>query len=444
VQYFPGIDYLLRVLKDAATVVRPGGRVFLGDVRNLRLLSAFHASVQLYKAPATLTRTQLWARVQTHVSQERELFIDPDFFTALQQHVPGISRVEVQLKRGRHLNELTRFRYDVILHIGGEDASAAVPAMRDWQDHTLTLPAVRRRLEAGASTKLRVLRVPNARLASEVKTLELLGASEGPTTAQELRDAVHVAGASGIDPEEFWKLGRELGYDAEVRWSESGGDGYFDVEFRLPGLCPGQSRCGEARLSAEIDLRKSWGAYANDPLSGKAVRNLVPQLREYLKGKLPEHMAPSVFVVVDALPLSPNGKVDRRALPAPDSARSELHDAYVAPQGPVEEAVAAVWAEVLGLEKVGAHDNFFELGGHSLLATQVLSHLQQAFPVNIPLRRLFEKPTVANLARVIMESQDKSSHGLNGKAIEDNEYLLSKLAQLSDEEIDSLLSKELA
>jgi acyl carrier protein len=106
--------------------------------------------------------------------------------------------------------------------------------------------------------------------------------------------------------------------------------------------------------------------------------------------------------------------------------------------------VAAVWAQVLGLERVSAHDNFFELGGHSLLATQVLSHLQQAFPVNIPLRRLFEEPTVANLARIITESQDKSSHGLNGKSVEDGEQILSQLAQLSDEEIDSLLSQELA
>src|SRR5262249_40010563 len=191
------IDYLLRILRGAATAVRPGGRVFLGDVRNLRLLAAFHASVQLYKAPAALTRAQLWAQVQSHAGQEGELFIDPDFFTALRQHVPRISRVEVQLKRGRHLNELTRFRYDVVLHMGCEDAPAAVPAVRDWQDQALTLPAVRRLLEGGAAAGLSVLRVPNARLAPEVKALELLRASDGPATAQDLREALRAAGPSG-------------------------------------------------------------------------------------------------------------------------------------------------------------------------------------------------------------------------------------------------------
>jgi amino acid adenylation domain-containing protein len=444
VQYFPNIDYLLRVLTGAAAVVRPGGRVFLGDVRNLRLLSAFHASVQLYKAPAALTRDKLWARVQSYASQEKELFIDPGFFTALRQHVPGISRVEIQLKRGRHVNELTRFRYDVILHIGGEDVPAAVPAVRDWQDHSLTLPDVRHLLEEGKVADLSVLRVPNARLAPEMKTLELLRASEGPATAQELREALRAAGPSGVEPDDFWQLGRELGYDAEVRWSESGGEGYFDVDFRRSVPPPAQSRNGAAPLSVEIDRRKHLRAYANDPLGSKAIRNLVPQLREHLKGKLPEHMVPSAFVVLDALPLNPNGKIDRKALPAPDRSQPHREDTYVAPQGPVEETVAAVWTRVLGLERVGAHDNFFELGGHSLLATQVLSHLQQAFPVNIPLRRLFEEPTVANLARVITESQGKSSHGLNGKVVEDDEQILSQLAQLSDEEIDSLLSQELA
>ncbi len=241
VQYFPSIDYLLRVLIRTATVVRPGGRVFLGDVRNLRLLAAFHGSVQLYKAPAALTREQLWARVQTHVSQERELFIDPDFFTALPQQVPEISRVEIQLKRGRHSNELTRFRYDVILHIGGEDALAAMPEVRDWQEHALTLPAVRCLLEGGAAAGLSVLRVPNARLTCEVKTLELLRSSGGPVTAKELREALRSTGPPGVEPEEFWELGRELGYDVEVRWSGSGGDGCFDVDFRRPGPAPRQS-----------------------------------------------------------------------------------------------------------------------------------------------------------------------------------------------------------
>jgi amino acid adenylation domain-containing protein len=124
-------------------------------------------------------------------------------------------------------------------------------------------------------------------------------------------------------------------------------------------------------------------------------------LRSFLKEKLPEHMVPAVFVALDALPLLPNGKVDRRALPAPDRTRPELEKAFVAPRTPTEELLSAIWAQVLDIERVGIHDNFFDLGGHSLLATQVVSRIREFFQVELPLRRLFEFPTVAGLAESI-------------------------------------------
>lgn len=116
-------------------------------------------------------------------------------------------------------------------------------------------------------------------------------------------------------------------------------------------------------------------------------------LRHFLMEKLPDYMVPATIVMLEKLPLTPNGKVDRRALPAPDLSRSDV--GFVAPRTPTEEVLAAIYAEVLGLEKVGIDDNFFELGGHSLLATQVISRLREAFKMELPLRSLFEKPTVA-------------------------------------------------
>ena len=125
------------------------------------------------------------------------------------------------------------------------------------------------------------------------------------------------------------------------------------------------------------------------------------ELRRFLKEKLPDHMVPAVFVLLDALPLLPNGKIDRRALPAPDRSRPELDKAFVAPRTPTEELLAEIWTQLLDIERVGIHDNFFDLGGHSLLATQVVSRMREAFQVEIPLRRLFEVPTVAGLAESI-------------------------------------------
>ncbi|MEW6495759.1 MAG: amino acid adenylation domain-containing protein, partial [Cyanobacteriota bacterium] len=120
VQYFPSIDYLVRVLEGALKALAPGGFIFIGDVRNLQLLQAFHASVQLYQAEPSLTCEQLQQRVQMQMFQETELVIEPAFFKALKQYFPQISDVHIQLIRGRHHNEMTQFRYNVILHIGAE------------------------------------------------------------------------------------------------------------------------------------------------------------------------------------------------------------------------------------------------------------------------------------------------------------------------------------
>jgi amino acid adenylation domain-containing protein len=124
-------------------------------------------------------------------------------------------------------------------------------------------------------------------------------------------------------------------------------------------------------------------------------------LRNFLRDKLPEHMVPAVFVSLDALPLMPNGKTDRRALRAPDQSRPELDQAFLAPRSATEELLVDIWVELLGIERIGVHDNFFDLGGHSLLATQLVSRVREAFQVEIPVRRLFEAPTVAGLAESI-------------------------------------------
>ncbi|MGB7946975.1 MAG: amino acid adenylation domain-containing protein, partial [Candidatus Binatia bacterium] len=125
------------------------------------------------------------------------------------------------------------------------------------------------------------------------------------------------------------------------------------------------------------------------------------ELRSFLNEKLPEYMVPSVFVMLHALPLTANGKLDRRALPAPDPTRPELEQAFVAPKTPVEEVLVGIWSEVLGIEQIGILDNLFELGVHSLLATAVISRVRNAFGVQLTLRSLFEAPTVAGLAEQI-------------------------------------------
>jgi len=124
------------------------------------------------------------------------------------------------------------------------------------------------------------------------------------------------------------------------------------------------------------------------------------ELRNHLRSRLPAYMVPAAIVVLDKLPLTSSGKINRRALPAPDDSRPDLETHYVAPGTPIEEQLASIWAEVLGIDQIGIHDNFFALGGHSLLATRVVARISSALQVDLPLRKLFEAPTIAELAGV--------------------------------------------
>ncbi|MGI8501707.1 MAG: non-ribosomal peptide synthetase [Hassallia sp.] len=130
------------------------------------------------------------------------------------------------------------------------------------------------------------------------------------------------------------------------------------------------------------------------------LQSFVSLLCQFLKEKLPKYMVPRAYMVLESLPLTPNGKVDRRALPMPDTITFN-HQDYVAPRSQVEELLAQIWAKVLGKEQVGVHDNFFELGGHSLLATQLTSRIRDTFQIDLPVRNLFETPTVEQLAKYI-------------------------------------------
>ena len=127
----------------------------------------------------------------------------------------------------------------------------------------------------------------------------------------------------------------------------------------------------------------------------------IKELRDFLRPRLPDYMVPSAFVFLDAWPLTPNGKVDRDALPAPDRAGLKPGEKFAAPRNPMEETVAKIWSEMLGRARLGIHDNFFERGGHSLLAAQAVSRLKESFNIHLSIRSLFEKPTVAEFAKEI-------------------------------------------
>jgi hypothetical protein len=395
VQYFPTVDYLLRVLAGAVRLLQPGGVIYVGDVRNYTLLEAYHASVQLYQAEESLSLSALQARIQQRLQDEEELLIDPAFFHALPAYLPQLTAVQVQVKRGWAHNELTRFRYQVVLRTDGKangvpPTTTPVYSEVDWQSGNDTVETLRHRLQgAAASNGLLVRNLPDARLQPAAYTLQALAENRLPTVADLRQQLAQLAPA--LEPEALWQLGEQLGYAVVIFNATQ--PGQVDALF----LPPHATTTGSSVFRSPAG-HKPWAHYTNNPLLGKLNRTLIPHIRTALQNQLPDYMMPAAFVLLERLPLTPNGKVDRKALPAPRRLRDIDGREFTPPTTATERALAEIWCQLLDLPQISVHDNFFDLGGHSLLATQVVSRINATWAMQLPLKSLFERPTVQGLA----------------------------------------------
>ncbi|HKX33614.1 MAG TPA: amino acid adenylation domain-containing protein [Blastocatellia bacterium] len=409
VQYFPGAAYLARVLEQAAETVTDGGFIFVGDVRSLSLLEAFQAGVELGHAPDELSLEHFRQRVKRRVAQERELALDPAFFRALAGVLPRINRVEAYPRRGRFDNEMTRYRYDVVLRIGhGRDAQAAPPRL-DWQRERLTLESLSRRFVDSRPAPLAACRVPDARVERDLRALSLMEGPNAPATVGDLKRLLGEENWVGIHPQDVWHLAHDLSCEVEVLCtSEAAARGCFDAV--LSDVSEDGARGAFAAWEAPEETRAdvSLAAYANNPLGDRLAREFVPALRAKLKAELPEYMMPAAFVVLSSLPLLPNGKVNRAALPAPVVA-AELSGEFIAPDTETERVLAEVWAASLGLERVSVNSNFFELGGDSIGIIQIVARVNAA-GLRLTTKQMFESPTVAELAAVIDAGRADAPH----------------------------------
>lgn len=432
VQYFPDIGYLVTVLHEALRLLTPDGKVFIGDVRDLSLLTTFHSAVQLGKAAATVNVGQLRKRIARAVDQDKELVIDPEFFRGLPGRMPGIAAVDVQLKRGSWNNELTSYRYDVVLHAG-----QAITLRLDYR-------SLRWGAEIGSAAKLeatlkehrwpavRLRSIPNARVARDLASQVLIETSEEEIEASALRRYLNERDFVE-DPEQFWELAKAQDYDIVV--SPAGG-GSFEVEL----VDRAHSAQGVLTELPEIDTKKSWHSYANQPLDNSFRQQLIPKLRDYLKRRLPEYMIPSGWLVLKQLPLTPSGKIDYRGLPATQGRGEEMGE-YLAPRTELECMLAELWAQVLQVDQVGLKDDFFEIGGHSLLAMQVIVRIRSSLSIDIPMSVMFEFPTVEQLSAQV----DRLRHArllddiVRGDV--DTKEILARVADMPESEVQELMRK---
>jgi amino acid adenylation domain-containing protein len=397
VQYFPDARYLREVIEGAVAAVQRGGTVFLGDIRNQALLEAFHASVELYRAAPDTPVAALRDKWSHAVESEAELLVAPDFFRALCDEIPRLTHAEIWLKRGRGEDEMSRYRYDVVLYVEEAPEPVSIDVTRPWSRGE-DLEALAQWLREAQPATAVITGIPSARVHADCLALDLLTKKEDGT-AGEIAVLAAAAAEGAVAPESLWELGERLGYAVRVTWSAASGPAHLDV---LLERGPASAR-PRAWSPEPAPSRLSLQAAVNNPLRARQAELLVPSLRDLVKRKLPEYMAPSAYVELDALPLTVNGKVDRRALPAPSRSRSEAQGDYVAPRSPKEELLARVWGEVLRVERVGIHDNFFMLGGDSILAIRVMSKAQHA-GLALSVRQMFVHQTIAGLAGVATDA----------------------------------------
>ncbi len=408
VQYLPDVKYLAKVLERAIGVVRSGGFIYVGDVRNLLLLNAFHGSIQLFQAPDSMSLEELGRRVQANIAKEKELLIAPEFFVALRQRFPEITGLRLMPKIGQFSNELMNFRYDAILEVRGDDAPDTDYKLIEWQREGWTEESLREYLSANHPARLCVAGIPNARVMTDVRALKLLSSDRGPEEVSQLRQLLKLpADIQGARPERLTRIARESDYEAEVSWLNTDATGCYDL--LLDGNKDGRKQTWQTE-SREPFVPQPWSAYANSPLRNQLRADLAPVLKSSLRRSLPEYMVPSEFVTLAALPLTPNGKVDRKVLLALKPAVTSSEKTVEVKLTQTEELVVAIWSEILGTP-VGPESHFFETGGHSLLGTQVISRVRKIFDVELPLRALFDAPTVTDFARYINGAR-KESRGL--------------------------------
>jgi amino acid adenylation domain-containing protein len=380
VQYFPNAGYLLDVIAKALRLLAPGGALYLGDIRNNALLREFATEVQLARADADTSVETLGERVRLEMLAERELLLAPEFFTALPRRLPEIGAVDIRLKDMEATNELSRYRYEVVLH----KAPAAVRSLADVErvawDTLGSADALRRHLTAQRPDSVRLTEVPHAGLQPVVDTVHALDAARTHLPATEFWRPD--GDKEQLTPAECHRLAAALGYRALVTWSPT----------------PGRMEAVFLRADADLPLTDVYlpagpvgplSEHVNDPDAARRVEDL----RRFMSARLPDHMVPVAFVVLDRMPLMPNGKLDRAALPSPVL----TGNTYRAPRTVEEEVLAGLFAEVLGVDRVGIDDDFFALGGHSLRATRLLGRIRGALGVEVPLRAVFEAPTVARL-----------------------------------------------
>ena len=384
-QYFPDAEYFSKVLEGAARLLTPGGRIFLGDIQSKALLATHHAMALRDHAPEGTSSGELRTMTTRRLDHETELSLDPAWFELTLPRLPGITGIEILLRNGKLANETTIYHYDVVLHATPAPVVRELPPVTAWKNLNIE------QLEAmlsDAPAGLHLTGIPDARLTVPLAFQKSLAAAADSDPIPALTKPP----ANAITAGELFELAAQYNYRAHVRWSGDGGSGLIETV-----LFPATEKAMPAW--PKPDFSQAASSFANKPrIATRPAEGLPQALRQHLAAGLPEYMIPTAFVVLESFPLTPNGKIDRKALPAPaETYPTGTPRVLTAPRNETEASLLEIWKQVLGKNEIGVEDDIFALGGDSILIFQITTRASRA-GIRITPALVFRLRTIAAIA----------------------------------------------
>ncbi|MEO6731987.1 MAG: amino acid adenylation domain-containing protein [Ferruginibacter sp.] len=400
VQYFPGEDYMNSVIRKCMELINGKGRIIIGDVRDNRLLELFKGRLRIQKLQDSISVKEFKWGLQQDIIKEEELCFSPAYFYGLKKLYPQITNIEIQWKQGSYINELSLYRYTVVISVGIQK-EILLPEWKSWSDigDKQTIFSKNK-----GQNVLAFKDVPNLRLWKESQLQKSLQ-NNSLKTVGEIRHSLEIENKETIELKQLLQMAALKGYSHKL---------FIHEDPLMINLLFENKPSDVFILPPSNDEKYNGYELTNIPLFTDIAFLLQKDIREFMQHSLPDYMVPSEFTALRQLPLTGNGKVDRLFLGLQEDRVFVNTLNYLPPATDLEKSLAEIWKELLHLERVGIEDDFFELGGHSLLAMRVISAIRKQLDVELNIKELFINSTIGLLAAHI----DKMEKGLLLPSIE--------------------------
>ncbi|PSK46149.1 Nonribosomal peptide synthetase 2 [Elsinoe australis] len=414
VQYFPSPEYLFTIIQGLAKL--PGvKRLFFGDIRSLAMNKQFLASRAIFELGDRVSKGDILRKMAEFEEREEELLVDPGFFTELTERIPQlVKHVEILPKAMQSTNELSAFRYGAVIHIGDaeEDIETSTRIYEEeWVNFAgtgMNRGSLINLLQTSVDKSILAIgNIPYSKTFMERSVVEALGDDDITQLPLDWLSKIRAATkhSSSLSRKDLNEIGQETGWCPSVSWARQHSQhGALDVVFQryeMTDRGPGKQHALKPRFPTDHKFR-SRDSLANRPIQRLQQRRATSQVREVLRSKLPPYMIPTRIVALSKLPITTNGKVDRRQLANRTQSlpMKKSRTVRTSPRNATEELVCEVISDILGVD-VSIEDDFFHLGGHSLMATKLAGRINRRLSSQVSVRDIFDCPIVADLAQLI-------------------------------------------